>query len=1004
MATNTPLSKLDLLHAATAPTIDEAALRYLAQGLTVLPVLKGKKDSGLSGWQDLRLNAAQLRGYYRTGKYGGVAIRPGALSQNLVMLDCDGEPVYEAFCAAFPQLVDTYTELSGGLHGFHLFYQVERLPQPGTTKVNRKGIFGTDNLGFEIFYDSGQLVVAPSIHPSGNRYSVYKPLEVLRVPDLDAVLAWALSLETKQERDKKAREAAEAEHPLKVYTGVQAPRNGEIAPALVADIERALAVKGYQRNGWSKPVRCVLAHHEHDDERPAASWHGEKHIYSCLKCGETAMLAHELAAAIGLDVASYYEHRPQTVTKPTPIEPTAPAADIVLNQPYVDLPAQADGVTLLASDVATGKTQLGIREIGRAPRAIYLAHREKLAENLSRGAARRDVIVEHYKDLTRADRRRPARTAFCINSYAALASDAPGLPTADLLVLDEFEQTLEHVYGDAGTFNGQEAIHAGMALDFAIRTAKRVIVTDAHLGALAVDYIRDIRQDVTTVHNAHVTARGPLTIHNKKSGALAKGVALVEANEGVIAFAVGSVEQAKALAVELAHVVKDADRVLLLTAENADGERQRAFFADPNGQIGRYRAIVYSPVIGTGYDITTPVRAVIGVMGTHLSAYDARQMVGRCRNTRETHVYLPNTGGALVEDAEQIYADVLAKAERTSQKLSAAGMLVSSVPPEQLNYLKWHARVMARRNWSINRLRAHFAALSKGYELHYADQPDPELDARLKARREAIDAAQKELALTVEPVDGDTWNRLRDAGRADERAAAGFRRWKVEQTVGATITAELRDKLWTSAQRAAVRRFTEMVDEIAELRLADLQEANDGIPLPRRKHRTTRRRVAVDFINALTDADGAPVELERADLDERLQPLISRHAGDLKRLYGWRPDRCKSPAAIARRVCEAVGLKLDADQRGRARQRYYRLNQQALDEVKRLAALRLTMLRRKREEAGGVLKSAKSPVSQAHGTFEYMHDVGEGYTSPAAAAQLKYMLDALTKPLYEVGR
>jgi hypothetical protein len=72
-----------------------------------------------------------------------------------------------------------------------------------------------------------------------------------------------------------------------------------------AAVERALHVEGYKSDGWSKPIACVLKHHEHDAERPAAAWHGMKHIYSCLKCGVTDLLAKDIGETLGIDWRDY---------------------------------------------------------------------------------------------------------------------------------------------------------------------------------------------------------------------------------------------------------------------------------------------------------------------------------------------------------------------------------------------------------------------------------------------------------------------------------------------------------------------------------------------------------------------------------------------------------------------------------------------------------------------------------------------------------------------------
>lgn len=673
----------------------------------------------------------------------------------------------------------------------------------------------------------------------------------------------------------------------------------------------------------------------------------------------------------------------QTAAEPSPA-PGALIADHVINERYLSgLPQGVAPILAVASDVGTGKTTQAIRAMRTANTAFYVAHREKLADNFTRAADTGGVIVEHYKSLSRADRRRPSKVAFCINSYAALASDAEGLPTAELLILDEFAQQLDHVYGDAGTFDGQEAIFAAESLKHAIKHSLRVLALDAHLDAVSLDFLRAIRGDqhVETVVNTYTPDRGMLTMHEKRSGALAAGEKLIAENAGVVVYAFASVERAQTAAADLLQRLGDADGVLLLTADNADGERQTAFIRDPNTEIGKYRAVLYSPVLGTGFDITAPVRAVIGVFGgAHLSAFDARQMIGRCRNTGETHVYLPKRTGALEENADAIYQLELDKAQGTRRKLFVDGVIGaedSAAWQQQLDYLYWHSRVTARRNWSMNHLRDHFVALANGYTIVTADADDPALDERHKAIKEAFEAQRKELTLTVAPVDRDTFQRLKEAGRVDQTAAAGYERWKIEKTVGATITPELRDALWTSAQRTAVRRFTDLLDSVALLKLADAQEDADGVPIPRRSHRTKRRNVVAAVLQQL-QADGKTVELDRAEFERRLEPVIGKYRADLI-YFGWRDDRIPTETpAIVRGILRAYvggsGLILHSQQRtvAGAKVRFYQLDQVALDRLIELATRRLQMLERKRLEDTEPcnLNFAKDTLYRSAGNFK----------------------------------
>lgn len=90
------------------------------------------------------------------------------------------------------------------------------------------------------------------------------------------------------------------------------------------DVERALRVEYKGRGGWSKPLACVFASHDHDDQHPAAHWHKDKHIFRCFKCGKTWM-AKEVAEQLHMDYRDYLPKREP---------PAAPSAPAVALPPY----------------------------------------------------------------------------------------------------------------------------------------------------------------------------------------------------------------------------------------------------------------------------------------------------------------------------------------------------------------------------------------------------------------------------------------------------------------------------------------------------------------------------------------------------------------------------------------------------------------------------------------------------------------------------------------------
>src|SRR5690606_17483011 len=107
-----------------------------------------------------------------------IGIVCGKVSGNLVVLDLDGAAGYPAFAATFPALADTYTVISGGGIGRHVYWRVDNLPE--AVKA-----MGTPIGNLEICAEGRQVVVPPSIHPDTQQpYRVEKALDILHMPDL----------------------------------------------------------------------------------------------------------------------------------------------------------------------------------------------------------------------------------------------------------------------------------------------------------------------------------------------------------------------------------------------------------------------------------------------------------------------------------------------------------------------------------------------------------------------------------------------------------------------------------------------------------------------------------------------------------------------------------------------------------------------------------------------------------------------------------------------------
>jgi len=82
------------------------------------------------------------------------------------------------------------------------------------------------------------------------------------------------------------------------------------------------------RSGWSQPMACIFANHEHDDRNPAAGWSESKQSYRCFKCGHTWDI-DEVAEQIGVAKSDYW-------TEPAPAMKTAKAQPSQAAPPSLD--------------------------------------------------------------------------------------------------------------------------------------------------------------------------------------------------------------------------------------------------------------------------------------------------------------------------------------------------------------------------------------------------------------------------------------------------------------------------------------------------------------------------------------------------------------------------------------------------------------------------------------------------------------------------------------------
>jgi late competence protein required for DNA uptake (superfamily II DNA/RNA helicase) len=970
-----------LREAACAASLLEAHLGYARLGIATLPILKGEKVSGLPGWQHLgHPDEGQIRRWHSNGQYGGVALRPGAFSHNLLILDCDGLAVYQAFCQQFPDLAETYTELTGSGQGMHLFFQAEHLPSPERTpqlkgrKVARKGILGADDLGFEVFFDSGAVVVAPSSHPSGGQYRVHKNLPVLQVPDIDEVITWAYSLETKAERGRPARHKVEALQPRTRH-----PSN--IPTEVISQIQHSLSIGHYQSNGWSSPLPCLFAQHEHDDEKPAAAWHRDKHIFRCFKCNDI-WLAKAVAERLNI---AWPERRAQKAAIP-PAERIKAVplpklnADLTVNLRYISTLAPSvvlqRPAALIKSPVGTGKTELikqviaaQQEQLGHTPSVLVITHRQALAHDISER-----LELECYKGFSTSQLRQINHLVICVNSLVKLDEAGKALPSYDLIFLDEIEQFLAHF--DSETFRGNTAKAAYQVLQCLIkRTAAQghVIGLDADAGVIAQTWLASLvtPPNLLTIENTYQPERGLLTLHQHAEAVVARAFSLIEIGQTPVVIPTNSLSEAKRIHA-LALDRLGTEGVHLICSENSESSEAQQFIGKINEELPKAKLLIYTPSLGTGVDITAPVKAVCAVFHSRpLAAPDLLQMLGRCRHAAETHVYVqPSEGGTATTNAEAIYDQHIKRVQRTRQECAFDEHGVFDANPLQKSILRLLSQIEAEHNRNTNNLLSYFVALAErsGYRLEYVSGRDHTMRAALKEARKAIAERDKAEILAAAPVSHDDLELHRARGNITPEIRAGYERFKIEDTVGQPLNEPLYDDLHKPQARDALRRFTDLLDTPEEMQARDRQQARDEHLISKRKHYTIRRALISSAIRAAFGDAGlkSREELTTEVINERLSDFVTLHRQDLHLYFGRRNDQTTEPIFVLRWLLKRIGLKLIPRQVMVDRKRFYvyRLDSDAVAKQQAYSDSRLRHLAQKKSE------KAPSPSDYLKNTYK----------------------------------
>ena len=425
------------------------------------------------------------------------------------------------------------------------------------------------------------------------------------------------------------------------------------------------------------------------------------------------------------------------------------------------------GVIILKAPHGVGKTQ----DVGTlfaddakvdGEKFVATCHRISLVDELGE---RLDLDSYHDRTTERG-------LAVCVNSVTA-PELADYCSTAENVFIDEFSQVLNQIVGD--TVEDKERLYAQFKK--MVSNAKRLIISDADLSDRDIEWLEYCRPaDVFRIYEIkpdnsalHVTFQ-----QGKKAADVAMGAIIsdLDARKHLIV-ATDSKKKAAKLEELIARERPDV-RCLSVHRDNANGERQREFTADPNGQCVEHDIVIHSPTISSGISIEVDhFDRGYGLFYGVVAPSDAIQMMRRARTLKHWHLSFDMNPPRENEDS----------ASRTFGREMARKDFGIGTETSELELLKDHIdgwKAKGCNNFARNTL---YLLETSGFRIERVTNDDEDYDdASIKLADEAAIAKWIEGILDARDIEKHEYDELR-RGKLTPAKAAMLGRFKIKHAL-----------------------------------------------------------------------------------------------------------------------------------------------------------------------------------------------------------------------------
>jgi len=420
------------------------------------------------------------------------------------------------------------------------------------------------------------------------------------------------------------------------------------------------------------------------------------------------------------------------------IEFDVPNLNLVFSEKYLhagDI-GIADGITLIKSPKGSGKTQYLKKVVAeckkKKQKVLLVGHRQSLLRALSGSLGLSCYLNDKGPNIA---------GVYAIDKYYAVSIDSlstrlvPARHSFDVVLVDESEQVFSHLIAD--TLETEKQRKSFLIFQHYIRAAKTVIALDADMNAVSLYAIKRFGSknpliDRRYVLNEYKPPSSQIEVYASENHLVGDMIDSLKKGHRLF-IACNSKKRVEELAATITTEFGDAFPIQSITSENSNSKETAAFIENIKTDILNYRALLVSPAMGTGIDITFPddISHVDGVYGFFYAKVNTHneidQQISRVRHPKYVKVWItPQT------------FDFEYEVDPIKQELAESGIVpgamkgydaYSGAPEYDFTepFLELHATILSAQRASKNALKKNFIDLRQhnGWKIVDVVKDDP---------------------------------------------------------------------------------------------------------------------------------------------------------------------------------------------------------------------------------------------------------------------------------------